>query len=65
LIGLLGANAVTREDAVKSVDAGFTGDEVTAVWPSTAKTWWTREFRLQPFSHGFIAAQNAVRVTHA
>jgi hypothetical protein len=65
LIGLLGANAVTREDAVKSVDAGFTGDEVTAAWPSTAKTWWTKEFRVQAFSHGFIAAQDAVRVTHA
>jgi len=65
LIGLLGANAVTREDAVKSVDAGFTGDEITAAWPSTDDTWCTEEFRVLPFSHGFIAAQNAVRMTHA
>jgi len=65
LIGLLGTNAVTREDAVKSVDAGFTGDEITAAWPATDKTWWTQEFRVLPFSHGFIAAQNDVRITHA
>ncbi len=55
LIGLLGANAVTREDAVKSVDAGFTGDEITTAWSSIDKAWWTQEFRVLPFSHGFIA----------
>lgn len=65
LIGLLGTNAVTREDAVKSVDAGFTGAEITAAWPAIDTTWWTREFRVLPFSHGFIAAQNGVRITHA
>jgi hypothetical protein len=65
LIGLLGANAVTREDAVKSVDAGFIDDEITAAWPSTDKTWWTQEFRVLPFSHGFIAAQNDVRIKDA
>ncbi len=64
LIGLLGTNAVTREDAVKSVDAGFIDDEITAAWPFTDKTWWTQEFRVLPFSHGFIAAQNNVRLTH-
>jgi hypothetical protein len=61
LIGLLGANAVTREDAVKSVDAGFIGHEITAAWPSTEERWWTDEYREVPFSHGFIAAQEAVR----
>lgn len=65
LIGLLGTNAVTREDAVKSVDAGFAGAEITAAWPAIDKTWWTQEFRVLPFSHGFIAAQNGVRITHA
>jgi hypothetical protein len=65
LIGLLGTNAVTREDAVKSVDAGFTGAEITAAWPASDRTWWTQEFRVLPFSHGFIAAQNDVRITHA
>jgi Methyltransferase domain len=65
LIGLLGANAVTREDAVKSVDAGFTDGEITAAWPLTDETWCTQEFRLLPFSHGFIAARNDVRRAHA
>ncbi len=64
LIGLLGASAVTREDAVKSVDAGFAGEEITAAWPSTDETWWTQEFRVLPFSHCFIAAQNDMRETH-
>jgi hypothetical protein len=65
LIGLLGTNAVTREDAVKSVDAGFTGAEITAAWPEIDKAWWTQEFRVLPFSHGFIAAQNGGRIMHA
>jgi hypothetical protein len=65
LIGLLGTNAVTREDAVKSVDAGFTGAEITAAWRASDATWWTQEFRVLPFSHGFIAAQYDVRTTHA
>jgi hypothetical protein len=64
-IGLLGTNAVTREDAVKSVAAGFTDDEITAAWRANDKTWWTQEFRVLPFSHGFIAAQNDVRITDA
>ena len=65
LIGLLGTNAVTREDAVKSVDAGFTGDEITTAWPSLDEIWRTEEFPVLPFSHGFIAAQNELPVTHA
>jgi hypothetical protein len=64
LVGLLGTNAVTREDAVKSVDAGFTGEEITAAWPSTDEPWWTREFRVLPFSHGFIAARDVARIMH-
>jgi SAM-dependent methyltransferase len=65
LIGLLGTNAVTREDAVKSVDAGFTGNELTAAWPSMDKTWKTEEFRVLPFSHGFVAVKNDMPVMHA
>ncbi len=33
LIGAIGANAVTREDAVLSVHAGFCGSEMTDQWP--------------------------------
>jgi len=69
LIGLLGAGAVTREDAIKSVDAGFTGAEITSVWPAVGpageKPWWTREFRALPFSHCFIAARPGARVLDA
>jgi SAM-dependent methyltransferase len=64
LVGLLGTNAVTREDAVKSVDAGFTGQEITAAWPSTDEAWWVREFRVLPFSHGFVAARDTARTLH-
>jgi hypothetical protein len=65
LIGLLGTNEVTREDAVKSVAAGFTDDEITTAWRANDKTWWTQEFRVLPFSHGFIAARNDVRIPDA
>jgi hypothetical protein len=65
LIGLLGTNAVTREDAVKSVDAGFTGKEITAAWPSTDNIWKTEEFRVLPFSHGFVVMKNDAPVMHA
>ena len=33
LVGALGANAVTREDAVLSVHAGFRDDELSRLWP--------------------------------
>jgi hypothetical protein len=65
LIGLLGAGAVTREDAIKSVDAGFIGEEITSLWPAAEKTWWTREFRVLPFSHCFIAARTDARMLDA
>ncbi len=54
LVALLGANAVTREDAVLSVRAGFTGHELSARWPG-ASDWRLRETRAGPFGHGFHA----------
>jgi hypothetical protein len=36
LVGLIGCNAVTRHDAVISVRAGFSGSELTPLWPNTA-----------------------------
>ena len=39
LIGLLGANEVTRGDAVKSVTAGFAGQELSASWPEPRTDW--------------------------
>jgi SAM-dependent methyltransferase len=59
LVGLIGANAVTREDAVKSVDAGFAGRELTAAWPPG--DWRLDEYRALPFTHCFTA----VRAAHA
>lgn len=64
LIGALGVSAITRDDAVKSVAAGFTGAEVSAAWPPTRGLWWSREFRALPFSHCFLAAQHSVRRHH-
>lgn len=55
LVGAIGANAVTREDAVLSVHAGFCDQEITALWPRASDNWRTREFAAGPFSHCFIA----------
>jgi hypothetical protein len=61
LIGALGVNAVTREDAVKSVVAGFADAELTAAWPAPVDSRWIREFRAPPFSQCFLAARHTVR----
>ena len=55
LVGLLGANAVTRHDAVVSVRAGFTGAELSARWPAAG--WTLREGGARAFSHVFTAAR--------
>ncbi|WP_310386548.1 methyltransferase domain-containing protein [Roseateles sp.] len=55
LVGALGANAVTREDAVLSVHAGFSGLEISALWPGDSALWQTREFAAGLFSHCFSA----------
>lgn len=53
LVGALGANAVTRNDAVLSVRAGFRGREISAHWPRNG--WHTREHAAGLFSHCFSA----------
>jgi len=55
LIGVLGANAVTREDAVLSVHAGFCDHELTRVWPQDGDSWRTQEYSAGFFSHCFRA----------
>ncbi len=58
LIGALGVNAVTREDAVLSVHAGFRDHEMVALWP--AKTGWNlSESAAGLFSHCFVASRAA------
>jgi len=54
LVGLLGANDVTRQDAVLSVHAGFRDQELSALWPDH-QDWTVREYRAGLFGHGFLA----------
>lgn len=61
LIGVLGANAVTRGDAVKSVDAGFADQELSAHWPISLTDWWCQEYAAPPFTHCFAAARRSAR----
>ena len=58
LVVVLGANAVTRQDAVLSVRAGFTGHELTDLWPRDAG-WACREHAAGLFSHLFMATHDA------
>lgn len=54
LVGLIGGNRVTRHDAVVSVRAGFTGRELSALWPQAPG--WTLEERAAGWSsHLFVA----------
>jgi hypothetical protein len=54
MLGLLGANAVTRHDAAISVRAGFQDGELSALWPADPR-WRLREYRAGLFSHLFLA----------
>lgn len=55
LVGLLGTNWVTRQDAVSSVRAGFRGQELSALWPDVGHRWHVREYPAGLFSHCFRA----------
>lgn len=54
LLRLLGANDVTRHDAVISVRAGFRSGELSALWPAGAR-WRLRDHRAGLFSQIFLA----------
>lgn len=56
LVGAIGANAVTRRDAVLSVRAGFRDRELSACWPNDGG-WHTSERSARLFSHTFAAAR--------
>jgi hypothetical protein len=60
-VGLIGASYVTREDAVKSVAAGFCGRELSAIWADTDGDWIVDEFRALPFTHCFTAVRAHAR----
>ena len=59
LVGALGANAVTRADAVLSVHAGFRAQDIGARWPGKGLpgdgTWQCQEYAAGLFSHCFSA----------
>lgn len=57
LVVLLGASAVTREDAVMSVAAGFAGRELSDAWARAASGWRVEEHAALPFTHCFIAVR--------
>jgi len=61
-IGLIGGNAVTREDAIKSVDAGFNGREFSDAWRNAGGAWIVREHRAFPFSHVFSAVRECAPI---
>jgi SAM-dependent methyltransferase len=54
LLALIGCNAVTCHDAPISVRAGFTGRELSALWPRNGE-WELTECRAGLFSHLFVA----------
>jgi hypothetical protein len=53
LVWILGCNAVTRHDAVVSVRAGFTAQELSTLWPKGR--WQLRERGVGPLTHYFLA----------
>ncbi len=57
LIFFLGANAVTRNDGVLSVRAGFVGAELGAAWPADRAAWRLEEYDDGLFTHCFVAAR--------
>lgn len=58
MVFALGCNAVTRNDAVVSVRAGFTGDELSRLWPAQDAArgpWSFTESAAGLFTHTFVA----------
>jgi len=61
LVGVLGSSAVTREDAVRSVAAGFAGDELSGAWsravarPGAHRGWLLEEYTAGLFLQVFAA----------
>ena len=55
MVGFVGANSVTRRDAVVSVHAGFRQRELGSLWPGKAVEWKCEEYSAGLFSHCFSA----------
>jgi Methyltransferase domain len=56
-VGMIGCNRVTRHDALASARAGFSGMELTHLWPSRGG-WTLHESRAGLFSHSFTALRH-------
>ncbi len=56
LLRLIGCNTVTRHDARVSVCAGFSGSELSALWPQDG-SWKLLEEPAGLFSHCFVASR--------
>jgi hypothetical protein len=56
LVFALGANHVSRHDALASVRAGFAGQDLSALWPKSPG-WKIEERGVFPFTHLFVAEQ--------
>jgi len=54
----IGANEVTRHDAVASVRAGFRGQELSTLWPEPDR-WRLHEWAASPISQCFVAMRKA------
>ena len=59
----IGANEITRHDAVASVRAGFRGQELSALWPEPDR-WRLQEWAASPLSHCFVAVRKAPENGH-
>ncbi|MCC6982138.1 MAG: methyltransferase domain-containing protein [Bauldia sp.] len=60
LVWVFGSGPVTRHDAAASVRAGFTGDELSRLWPK-APGWRCEEGRAALFTHRFVARREEAR----
>lgn len=59
-VGLIGCNSVTRHDAPASVRAGFSGSELSGLWPADGG-WRRIERRAGLFSHFFSAKRGSLQ----
>jgi hypothetical protein len=61
LVPLLGTSAAMRDDAVAGVAAGFSGRELSGVWPPAPGAWALDEYPAGLFLHCFAAVRVAAR----
>lgn len=60
LMYALGVSADTRHDAIVSVRAGFRGNELSRIWPTSRASWRLEERLAGLFSHLFVATRVSI-----